>query len=306
MARKRRTTKLRPKTPSRVKRRKPTRRGPRARAHQHPELIGLALAAVGIFLASVLYARWNGGYVGSAMVDGLRAAIGDTAYGLPVTLGAVGSLMLARSSLLDVRPFRTGLALAFVGLLLVLGRSHGGYLGRGLGWAFGAAIGTTGTTILGVFALLVASTASLRVRQPAPFCGTRAGRCAAPVATPAVGSSGRSGRSPASSESSRRPACRPGAHARRRRARLPRRRGERGAGRRAAAARPRGDAGAASSRCRPKGGDYRLPDRAILRRSAPVSAKSAESSARSPRRSSRRSRTSASTRRSSARSAARA
>jgi len=36
----------------------------------------------------------------------------------------------------------------------VLGRSHGGYLGRGLGWALGQAVGRTGTTILGVLALL--------------------------------------------------------------------------------------------------------------------------------------------------------
>jgi len=103
----------------------------------------------------VLYAGWNGGYVGAAVADGLRAVVGGTAYALPVALAAVGGLMLARSSLVDVRPFRTGAASALLGLVLVLGRAHGGYLGRGLGWALGEAVGRTGTTILGVLALLV-------------------------------------------------------------------------------------------------------------------------------------------------------
>src|SRR5262249_30943122 len=109
MARKKRGTKLRPKTPSRVKRRKRARRG--AAGHQHPELIGLGLAAVGLFLAAVLYAGWNGGYVGAAIADALRAVVGGTTYALPVALCTVGGLMLARSALVDVRPFRTGAAI---------------------------------------------------------------------------------------------------------------------------------------------------------------------------------------------------
>jgi S-DNA-T family DNA segregation ATPase FtsK/SpoIIIE len=151
MAQKRRAKRLRPKTPARVRKRKRTRRGS---AHQHPELVGLGLAALGLFLAAVLYGGWNGGYVGAAVADGLRAVVGGTAYALPVALSAIGALMLARSSLVDVRPFRTGAAIALLGLVLVLGRSHGGYLGRGLGWALGQAVGRSGTTILGVLALL--------------------------------------------------------------------------------------------------------------------------------------------------------
>jgi DNA segregation ATPase FtsK/SpoIIIE, S-DNA-T family len=153
MARKKRGTKLRPKTPSRVKRRKRTRRG--ASGHQHPELIGLGLAAVGLFLAAVLYAGWNGGYVGGAIADALRAVVGETTYAFPVALCAVGGLMLARSALVDVRPFRTGTAITLLGLVLVLGRAHGGYVGRALDWALGLAVGRTGTTILGVLGLLV-------------------------------------------------------------------------------------------------------------------------------------------------------
>ena len=54
MAARKKKRPLRPRTPSRVKKR--TTRKKRARAaHEHPELIGLALAAVGLFLSSLLY-----------------------------------------------------------------------------------------------------------------------------------------------------------------------------------------------------------------------------------------------------------
>ena len=64
---------LKTRTPSRVKKRKPTTRraSPQAAArpsHQHPELVGLALLAVGIFLASVLYLGVGGGVGGTALV----------------------------------------------------------------------------------------------------------------------------------------------------------------------------------------------------------------------------------------------
>jgi S-DNA-T family DNA segregation ATPase FtsK/SpoIIIE len=150
MARKKRPSRLRPKTPARVK--KKTRKP--ARGHQHPELIGLGLAAFGLFMASVLYAGWNGGYVGKAIGDGLVALVGGTAYVLPVACAAVGSLMVARSDLPRFGPFRTGLALSAFALGLVLGRAHGGYLGKGLEALFGSALGTTGTRLLGAFVLL--------------------------------------------------------------------------------------------------------------------------------------------------------
>jgi S-DNA-T family DNA segregation ATPase FtsK/SpoIIIE len=149
MARKKRPTKVRPKTPARVK--KKTRK---PRGHHHPELIGLGLAAFGLFMGSVLYAGWNGGYVGKAIGDGLVSVIGGTAYVLPVACTAVGSLMVARSDLPRFGPFRTGLALTAFALGLVLGRAHGGYLGRGLEALFGSALGTTGTRLLGGFVLL--------------------------------------------------------------------------------------------------------------------------------------------------------
>ena len=105
-------------------------------------------------MASVLYAGWNGGYVGRAIGDGLVALVGGTAYALPVGCLAVGLLMVARSDLPRFGPFRTGLVVTTLALGLVLGRPHGGYLGRGLEAVFGSLVGSTGTRLLGVFLLL--------------------------------------------------------------------------------------------------------------------------------------------------------
>src|SRR5262245_50887890 len=153
MARKKRPARVRPKTPSRVKKR--TRRNAAAApAHQHPELIGLGLLAFGLFMATVLYVGWNGGYVGRAIGDGFVAVVGGIAYVLPVACVAIGGLMVAKSDLPRVAPFRTGLVLAALGLALVPGSGPGGYLGRGLEDVLGRPIGSTGTHILGVFLLL--------------------------------------------------------------------------------------------------------------------------------------------------------
>jgi DNA segregation ATPase FtsK/SpoIIIE, S-DNA-T family len=127
VAAKKRPHKVRPKTPSRVKKR--TRR---SRGHQHPELIGLGLAAFGLFMATVLYVGWNGGYVGKAIGDALIALVGGIAYVIPVASMAIGLLMVARSDLPSFRPFRIGLAVTTVGLAMLLGAAHGGYLGQGL------------------------------------------------------------------------------------------------------------------------------------------------------------------------------
>jgi S-DNA-T family DNA segregation ATPase FtsK/SpoIIIE len=153
MARKKRSARPRPKTPSRVKKRR-RRKAAAAPAHQHPELIGLGLLAFGLFMATVLYVGWNGGYVGKAIGDGFVDVVGGIAYVLPVACVAVGALMVGRSDLPRFGPFRTGLAIVAVGLALVLGGAHGGYLGRGLEDVLGKPIGSTGTQILGMFLLL--------------------------------------------------------------------------------------------------------------------------------------------------------
>ena len=49
MARRRKRRTLKPRVPKRVKQR--TKRARKPRGHQHPELVGLALLALGVFLA---------------------------------------------------------------------------------------------------------------------------------------------------------------------------------------------------------------------------------------------------------------
>src|SRR5688572_17023669 len=152
MARRRTKRVLKPRTPSRVTKRKRTKKKA-TRGHHHPELAGLVLLAFGVFLASVLWAGWNGGYVGLWIADGFEALIGGAAYGLPLALIVVGALMVGRSDLVDVRPFRTGLAVLALGLLLTLG-SQGGLLGEILADGLGLALGGTGVAILGILGLL--------------------------------------------------------------------------------------------------------------------------------------------------------
>jgi S-DNA-T family DNA segregation ATPase FtsK/SpoIIIE len=151
MARKKRTAKLRPKVPSRVKKRRARRR---PRGHEHPELIGLGLAAVGLFLATVVYLGWGGGVAGEAVVDAFRAVIGEAVYAAPIALVTVGCLMLGRSELVDLSPFRTGLVVFTMGLMLVLGDARGGALGGLLEGMFGGLLGRIGVTILGTTLVL--------------------------------------------------------------------------------------------------------------------------------------------------------
>src|SRR3712207_374764 len=122
MAAKKAPSKVRSKTPSRVKRAK-TKRRPRGTGH--PELVGLGLLAVGLFLSTVLLFGWDGGVVGEKLDGWLETGIGGARVVLPVVLVGVGALMVARSSLIDLRPFRTGLAVFSLGLLIVLGSERG-------------------------------------------------------------------------------------------------------------------------------------------------------------------------------------
>ncbi|HET7856242.1 MAG TPA: DNA translocase FtsK 4TM domain-containing protein, partial [Gaiellaceae bacterium] len=148
--RKRRTLKTR--TPARVKKAR-TKRSKRPKGHQHPELIGLGLTAFGLFLATVVYLGWNGGSVGSWIVDAFRAVIGEAVYALPISLVTVGVLMLVRSSVVELRPFRTGMTVSALGLMITLG-NHGGSIGGALAGALAAMLGETGATLVGVTLLI--------------------------------------------------------------------------------------------------------------------------------------------------------
>jgi len=145
MAARRKKRPLRPRVPSRVKKR--TQR--RARSQHENELLGLGIAALGLVLTAILYLGLDGGAVGSWLADWLEAVIGDAAYLLPLALLAVGGLLLARSDLLDVRPFRLGVGVGFLGLMTLLGKDSGGFVGLVLGGALTGLIGDTGAAIVG-------------------------------------------------------------------------------------------------------------------------------------------------------------
>src|SRR3954451_22320352 len=153
MARRRKRRTLKPRVPPRVRRGK-QRKAEGVERHQHPELIRLGLLALGAFLAAVVWAGWNGGYVGGWIADGLDALIGSAMLGLPAALAIVGALMVARSELVDVRPFRTGMVVLAFGLMISLGKDQGGYLGTALGGGLALAIGSSGVAIAGILTLL--------------------------------------------------------------------------------------------------------------------------------------------------------
>src|ERR1700722_18165955 len=107
--RKTRTARPRPKTPARVTKRK--RKRARNQGHD-AELIGLGLIAIGIFLSCVLWFGLNGGPVPGAV----RSVLGWAAFVVPVVLVPIGALMVTRSSLVAVGPFKLGLSVTVVGL----------------------------------------------------------------------------------------------------------------------------------------------------------------------------------------------
>ena len=150
MAARRKKRPLRPRVPARVRKRR--RRDSRSR--HETELLGLALSALGLVLAAILWVGLDGGAVGSWLADALRAALGGAAQALPLVLLGVGGLMLARSDLLDVRPFRLGIGVGFLGLMTLLGKESGGWLGTALGGSLAALIGETGAAIVGGALLL--------------------------------------------------------------------------------------------------------------------------------------------------------
>jgi DNA segregation ATPase FtsK/SpoIIIE, S-DNA-T family len=150
MAQARRSTrpvKPRPKTPARIKK----RRRKRTHGHHHAELIGLGLVSIGVFLACVLWFGLSGGPVPHA-VD---SVIGWAAYLAPVVLIPLGTLMVTRSALVAVSPFKLGLSVTIVGLMLALGTAHGGWVGDQLESFVALGVGTTGAEILGVLLTVV-------------------------------------------------------------------------------------------------------------------------------------------------------
>ncbi len=148
MAPRKRPSQVRPKSPARVRKKKRARR---RRAHGNHDLLGLGLLAAGLFLAVVTWLEGNGGIVGTTIADWLDALFGAARIGVPVVLLVLGALMIARASLVDLKPFRTGLALVCFGALILLGAERGGAFGTASDAVFGRLLGGTGTFILGLF-----------------------------------------------------------------------------------------------------------------------------------------------------------
>jgi S-DNA-T family DNA segregation ATPase FtsK/SpoIIIE len=143
---------------------------------RHLDLIGLALVALSVFLAFVLYGGWQGGRAGEAMVEGLGWLVGRIRYLAPVAIMAAGALMVLRPVLPAVRPFRSGGACLFAALTLAIAAGtlglgpggsgvhwdrfwvtpRGGLVGEGLYWATSTLLGTVGAHILAVFLFLAA------------------------------------------------------------------------------------------------------------------------------------------------------
>ena len=147
--------------PASRKKAEPRRKPARARAsrpplrpHHHPELWGLAFVATGLVLAAILWLSWEGGFAGEYATEWLDDLLGAAAVLVPAVLCGLGALMLVRSALVSVTPFRAGLGVSVVGLLIVLGTAHGGLAGEAFGGGVARVVGGTGAVIIGIAVLL--------------------------------------------------------------------------------------------------------------------------------------------------------
>ena len=92
--------------------------------------------------------------MGSHVAGWLRNGLGAAAPLVPLALLGIGGLMLVRSELIDLRPFRTGVAIGLLGLMLALGEGHGGAVGSALGGSLARFIGEAGSLIVGIALVL--------------------------------------------------------------------------------------------------------------------------------------------------------
>jgi S-DNA-T family DNA segregation ATPase FtsK/SpoIIIE len=139
----------------------------------HVDIAGLALIAIGVFLAGVGYLHWGGGALGDGSMRACRFLFGSLGYAVPVALVLAGALVLMRALRPPTRPMRTGaicltiaitLALASGALGLGPGAAHGrvfwhasvfeargGVLGQAEYWVASRLLSGVGADILAVF-----------------------------------------------------------------------------------------------------------------------------------------------------------
>ncbi|HEY2397752.1 MAG TPA: DNA translocase FtsK [Solirubrobacteraceae bacterium] len=149
------------------------------------DVLGLALAALGVFIGFVLYRGGHGGRAGHWLVVALGWAVGGARELAPVALVVCGGLLLLRPVLPALRPLRTGAICLFAGVTLALAagtlgvssgpavahaargagswssshlQTHGGAVGEALYEGTHRLVATLGVNILVVFLFLVGVT----------------------------------------------------------------------------------------------------------------------------------------------------
>jgi S-DNA-T family DNA segregation ATPase FtsK/SpoIIIE len=142
----------------------------------HVDVIGLALIAVGVFLAGIEYLHWSGGALGNGAAKSTRFVFGRLGYAIPAALIAGGALVLLRELRPPGRPMRAGAiclaaatTLAFAAGTLGVGpgatpagefwhpaafEARGGIVGQAEFWIGSHLISTTGADILAMFLFL--------------------------------------------------------------------------------------------------------------------------------------------------------
>src|SRR4051794_9305923 len=153
----------------------PELRVPKLDAHQL-DILGLGLVGLAAFFAPVFYLDWDGGKVGEALASAFRFMLGGVAYLVPIAFFATGALIVLRTLLPSIRPFRSGaiclvtaLMLGLAGTLFGLGpghrpptgffepayfRGHGGAIGEGLYYVTSTLFSRFGSYLIFVFLLV--------------------------------------------------------------------------------------------------------------------------------------------------------
>ena len=142
----------------------------------HVDILGLALIALGIFLAGVAYTGLSGGTLGNGAVTAMRFVLGALGYAIPAALVAGGALVLLRDVRPSGRPLRTGAVCLVAAITLALaagtfgigpGRvppaafwhpaafeARGGIVGQAELWVSSHLVSLAGAHILAVFLLI--------------------------------------------------------------------------------------------------------------------------------------------------------
>ncbi len=140
------------------------------------DILGLALIAIGAFLALVGYFHLAGGTLGGGAIKAMRFVFGALGYALPAALIGAGALVLMRELRPPTRPLRTGTACLTAALTLALAagtlglgpgalhghafwhpalfEARGGIVGQAELWVASHLISTLGADILAVFLLI--------------------------------------------------------------------------------------------------------------------------------------------------------